>query len=114
MDIWLNGIKPLEKTPGLRVYELPTLYTGTAAFRAWLDGVMYNGIPDKGQRERTITLYLDKAAFRKSLDLPDEKQIYALLVNRKGEVLWRAEGRWSTEKQTDFQKALGSSIETKK
>jgi hypothetical protein len=66
------------------------------------------GIPDKKAREVTITLYLDKQAFRKALDMPDEERIYVLLVNRKGEVLWRVEGPFHEERERDLKHALES------
>jgi predicted transcriptional regulator len=49
-------------------------------------------------RARTITLYVDKAAFRQALELPHEEDIYVLLVDREGNVLWRAEGAFTPEK----------------
>jgi hypothetical protein len=52
--------------------------------------------------------YLDKQAFRKALDMPDEERIYVLLVNRKGEVLWRVEGPFNEEKGRDLKLALES------
>jgi hypothetical protein len=69
---------------------------------------MRMGIPNKKAREVTITLYLDKQAFRKALDMPDEERIYVLLVNRKGEVLWRIEGPFKEEKGRDLKHALES------
>jgi hypothetical protein len=67
---------------------------------------MRMGIPDKKAREVTITLYLNKPAFRKALDMPDEERIYVLLVNRKGEVLWRADGSFHEDKARDLKFAL--------
>jgi hypothetical protein len=69
---------------------------------------MHMGIPDKKAREVTITLYLNKPASRKALDMPDEERIYVLLVNRKGEVLWRVDEPFSEEKGRDLKLALES------
>ncbi len=55
-----------------------------------------------------ITLYLEKQAFRQALNIPDEERIYVLLVNRKGEVLWRTEGPFEEEKGQDLQRMLES------
>jgi hypothetical protein len=49
-------------------------------------------------RERTITLYLDKRSFREALQLPGEDDIYVLLLDRRGQVLWRTEGSFALEK----------------
>jgi hypothetical protein len=109
IDSWLPFVKQLVKEyPALAYYELPTIYRGNPLFRWWLNTSMHMGIPDKKAREATITLYLDKQAFRKALDIPDEDHIYVLLVNRKGEVLWRVEGPFKEEKGRDLKHALES------
>ena len=96
VDSWQPAIDELlERYPELRFYELPTIYRGNPVFRAWLDGAMRFGIPDSQARERTITLYLDKPAFRAALGLPHEETIYLLLLDRAGQVLWRGEGAYT-------------------
>jgi len=56
--------------------------------------------------EATITLYLEKPAFRRALQLPREDTIYALVVDRTGNVLWRAEGPCTDEKAQSLERAL--------
>jgi hypothetical protein len=107
IDSWIPLVKQLVKEyPALAYYELPTIDRGNPLFRWWVNAGMRMGIPDKKAREVTITLYLEKQAFRKALALPDEERIYVLLVNRKGEVYWRAEGPWTEEKGQDLRRAL--------
>jgi hypothetical protein len=106
VNTWLDNAKPFLEIKGFALYELPTLPESNPAFRYWLDSVMYQGIPDKRQRERTITLYLSKSAFRKSLNLPNEKTIYAILTDRSGNVLWQETGRFTPEKAESLRKAL--------
>lgn len=66
------------------------------------------GIPDRKAREVTITLYLDKPAFRKALAMRDEERIYVLLVNCKGDVYWQAEGAFTEEKGQGLRRVLES------
>ncbi len=109
IDSWLPFVKQqVKEYPTLAYYELPTIYRGNPLFRWGLNAGMRMGIPDKKAREVTITLYLDKKAFRKALDIPDEEHIYVLLVNRKGEVLWRVEGPFSEEKGKNLKHAIES------
>ena len=109
INSWLPFAKQLVKEyPALAYYELPTIYRGHPLFRWWLNTGMRMGIPDKIAREVTITLYLNKPAFRKALDMPDEERIYILLVNRRGEVLWRVDGPFHEEKGRDLKLALES------
>jgi hypothetical protein len=67
---------------------------------------MRAGIPNPKTRERTITLYLDKAQFRRALGMPDEEHIYILLVDRQGKELFRARGPYSHEGETALRLAL--------
>ena len=82
----------------MRYYELPTIQRLNALARTFINEGMRAGIPDPVARERTITLYLDKNAFRQALQLPDEDDIYVLLLDRQGQVLWRTEGAFTPEK----------------
>jgi hypothetical protein len=109
VDSWTPAIADLlARYADLRFYELPTISRGNPLFRAWLDGAMRGGIPDHQAREHTITLYLDKAAFRQALDLPHEDTIYALLLDRTGRVLWRGEGEHTAELSDGLEKVLNT------
>jgi hypothetical protein len=108
---WVNGWLPaakalMQKHPELRAYELPTLTDMGAIQRWWIDNGMRLGIPDKRTREMTITLYLDKPSFRKALGMPTENTIYALLVRRNGEIVWRGEGEWNETKGREMANAV--------
>jgi hypothetical protein len=85
-----------------RYYEIPTLSYGYKLMRFMIDGGMRAGIPDKGVRKRTITLYLNKNEFRKSLEIPSEKTIYLFLINKKGDILWRSEGEYTPTKAKEL------------
>jgi hypothetical protein len=88
IDEWISVLDGLaKKNPNLACHELPTLQTSYSLFRRVIDGGMRAGIPDKNARERTITLYLNKKAFREELTIPDEKTIYTLLINKNGKVI---------------------------
>lgn len=107
VDTWTAPVRDLlARYPDLRFYELPTISHGNPLFRAWLDGAMRGGIPDHQSRERTITLYVDKVAFRQALGLPHEDTIYVLLVDRAGHVFWRAEGEYSAQLAAELEPVL--------
>jgi hypothetical protein len=72
--------------------------------RTFLREGMRGGIPDAPTRARTITLHLDKAAFRRSLAIPNENDIHLLLLDAAGLILWRSTGPWTA--------AGGSALET--
>jgi hypothetical protein len=112
IDEWLPFLDDLAlRNPDLAFYELPTLNISYILVRGVIDGGMQAGIPDKNARERTITLYLNKKAFRKELDIPDEKTITVLLINKKGEVIWRTQGRFTNEKITDLENMVKENLQ---
>ena len=77
------------------------------AFTRWfIDNGMRRGIPDKQARKRTITLYIDKKPFEDALQIPSEKTIYAILIDRQGKVLWRSEGTFDEHKGTGLREEL--------
>ena len=106
VDTWLRGLKQFESTPGFHYYELPTISKLNPIARWFINRGMRSGIPDREARARTITLYLDKSSFKKALNLPDENQIYAVLVDRAGRVYWRAEGDFDGKKAASLQQVL--------
>ncbi|KPL22008.1 MAG: hypothetical protein AMJ93_08215 [Anaerolineae bacterium SM23_84] len=107
IETWVTFLRELERSlPSVRYYELPILERFNASSRTVINEGMRAGIPDPLSRERTITLYVDKATFRRALDLPDEDTIYVLLVDRTGRVVWRAEGGLTAEKGNSLVRAL--------
>lgn len=99
VDTWGECLKRLAvQYPGLRYYELPTLPKYNRVQQFFIDNGMRGGIPDPAVRARTITLYIDVEAFNSALNLPTINDIYVLLLNRSGEVLWRSNGDYTPEK----------------
>jgi hypothetical protein len=66
--------------------------------RMFLNEGMRAGIPNQKSRQRTVTLYLDRAIFRRATGIPDERQVHILLVDRDGRILWRESGRFDEDK----------------
>lgn len=93
VDSWLPLARDLaEAHPGLSYYELPTISKRGALARWFINEGMRRGIPDPVARRSTITLYLDKKAFREALDIPHEDEIQVMLADHLGRVLWRQSG----------------------
>jgi hypothetical protein len=108
VDTWLREMKRFEELdPGFHYYELPTIQSPGAFMRWFIDTGMRRGIPDRKARERTITLYLEKKPFLDALLITDQKKIYAFLVDREGNVLWRSEGVFDEAKGTSLRSVLG-------
>jgi hypothetical protein len=107
VDSWSALAEELEeKYEGLVYYELPTLQNGGSIYKIFLNEGMRAGIPNPKTRERTITLYLDKADFRAALDMTDEEHIYVLVVDCQGKEFFRARGPYSLEGEAALRQAL--------
>lgn len=107
VDSWVPTARQLEQAfPGVQFYELPVIWKMNRFSQTFINEGMRAGIPNQTTRQKTITLYTDKVAFRQALDLPNEESIYVLVVDRQGNVLWRTEGAYSEEKGEALKKAI--------
>ena len=107
VNSWLPTVVRLsELYPGFKFYELPTLTQFNGLFRAAIDGGMRSGIPDQATREATITLYLDRTAFMRSLEIPDTKAVVLLLVDRQGQIYWRGQGAFDEAQAEGLEQIL--------
>ena len=96
VNSWIPLAQELEKqTKGLYYYELPTIQSRNFLYQKFINEGMRAGIPNQTSRERTITLYLDKASFRHKLEMPDEDHIFVLIVDRQGKVLYSTRGSYT-------------------
>jgi len=67
VDSWMPLAKEVEQQVNdLAYYELPTIQSRNPIYQMFLNEGMRAGIPNPKTRERTITLYVDKAAPAKS------------------------------------------------
>ena len=101
---WLNAL--VRGHDDVRIYELPTISRGFAMMRGFIDRGLRRDIVDFGARASTVPLYVDKAAFRQSLGLPDEDCIYVLLVDRRGRVYACEEGGFTPEAAEALERRL--------
>jgi hypothetical protein len=107
VDSWIPLAKELEKqVNGLYYYELPTIQSRNSLYQMFINEGMRAGIPNPKTRARTITLYIDKADFRRALELPDEEHIYILVVDRQGNVHFRLRGPFSPEAEASLRQVL--------
>ena len=107
IDEWVPFVdKIAQENEQLHYYEFPTLSRGGPLYRVFLNEGMRAGIPDKATRARTITLYLDKAAFRAALDIDSEQHIWIYLFDRDGLVLGRIKGHYTEEKGAELMRLI--------
>jgi hypothetical protein len=111
LDTWLKPLPAIAAAhPDFQYYECPTIQKPMKLVQMFINQGMRGGIPDKGQRARTITLYLEKEPFKAALGIQSEKTVYELLVDRAGAILWREEGRYTEAKGLSLEEALKKPI----
>jgi len=107
VDSWSALAGELEEQfEDLVYYELPTIQSRNSFSRMFLNEGMRAGIPNPKTRERTITLYLNKADFRAALGMADEDHIYILVVDRQGAEFFRTRGPYNREAEASLRQAL--------
>ena len=103
VDEYFSEIHPLlQKNPKLAYYEIPTISKLSGPIRWWIYRGMKSGIQDETMRSSVITLHIDKAPFKEHLDIKDEEIVYVYVLDSKGEILNRIDGRYSPEKWQQF------------
>ena len=109
VDTWSPWLRQtLPKHPGSDFYEIPTIQRMVAPMRWVINRGMRGGIPDRAVRERTVTLYIDKAPFKAALGITAESAIHVLLVDRAGRILWRTTGAFTPAKAAELDRALAT------
>jgi hypothetical protein len=106
VNSWIKvADKITAKNPNVDFFEVPLIYELNMFSRSFINNGMRRGIPDAKARKRTITVYTNRDEFFKVMKM-QEDQIYTLLLNKNGKILWRTQGVADNKKI----KALNSAI----
>lgn len=105
IDAWVDALKLKEKGAPAWI-ELPTVADMGPGFRKFLDGAMQSGIKKTEDRARVFTLYTDVAGFCRKMSMPSTRTVYALVVDRKGNVLAKVAGRPTTQSVVTLRSVL--------
>ena len=81
--------------PDAQFYETPVIQKMNVISQTFINERMRAGIPNQTIREKTITLYIDKKALRSALEIPNDDTNWVLVLDKQGNILWRAEGAYS-------------------
>lgn len=91
-----------------RYYKMPVSNSENFLYRWWDTSSLRSLETDPEAWHWIIPLYLNKQDFRRTLNIPNEKEVVALLIDKSGKVLWSATGRISDEKKASLTAAVAA------
>jgi len=98
---WLPTAELLEQQhPDLRYYEIPVVGRMGWFRRKRLNYWMRIGLQSYDMRSRTLTIYENRDQFCHNLAIDTQHEITLLLLNGRGEEIWRTTGWHSPEKES--------------
>lgn len=106
VDSWMAAALALQHMNfDFHYYELPIQSPENFVFRWWATSSMRSDETDPENWPWVVPLFVDRHKLLHDLEIPNAKQVVVLLVNRKGEVLWRASGPMTADKRAALMQA---------
>ena len=106
INTWIDAYANSDlKEKNIGFYEVPVVYEMEFSQRFFLNNAMKFGVPDEDQKRRTVTVFLDRSKFLKTMNM-DEDLIYALLVQKDGTILWMTNGVVSEQSMNGLKEAI--------
>ncbi len=85
------------------IIEVPVIQRSTKFRQIRLDTLMRVAIRDRRIRQRTVTVYIDKQAFREKLSIPDDNSVHWFLIDHVSKnILQRGKDTVSPEEITQI------------
>jgi hypothetical protein len=112
IDTWMPLAQAIQHMNfEFRYYKLPVSNPENFIYRWWDTSSLRTVETDPETWHWIIPLYTNKDAFRHSLNIPNEKDVVAALVDKAGHVLWKASGRLTEDKKTALIAAVNAATQ---
>lgn len=109
IDAWMPTAQALQHMNfKFRYYKMPVSNQENFIYRWWDTSSLRSVETDPLSWQWIIPLYTNKSNFLRSLNIPNEKAIVLLLVDKTGQVLWRTSGPMNDEKKASLVNAVSS------
>jgi hypothetical protein len=109
IDTWMPLVQGFQHTNfNFHWYRLPVSSRENFIFRWWDNSSMRSDETDPEMWPWIVPLYVDKNSFCHSLQIPTERDIIAILVDKQGRVLWHAAGPLTPDKRTSLTAAVAA------
>ena len=106
IDGWVQGLN-LGQDNSIAWLRMPVVNDpGSLAGRNEIENKLLSRYPAPAERARMVPVFTDRDQFVRSAGLNGTDQVYAVVVNRQGDVLARAEGAFDTAKAQNLRETL--------
>ncbi len=108
VNSWMSVARALQHLNfHARYYELPVFDNENFVFRWWDVSSLRSDETDPESWQWIVPLFVNKRKFLSELQIPNQKQVVVLLVNREGKVLWRTSGALTPDKRQSLMERAG-------
>ncbi len=105
-ESWIQGLN-LRNDPTISWMRMPVLNDpGTPTGRSEIENRLLQHYTDDTERANLVPIFTDSANFVRAIGLNSTDQFYAVVVNRRGDVLARVEGVFSEDKAQALRETL--------
>lgn len=109
IESWMSVAQSLQHMNfQFRFYKMPVSNQENMIFRWWDSSSMRSVETDPETWHWIVPLYINKQQFRQSLNIANEKQTVAALVDKGGQVLWKASGPLTDDKKNALTAAVAA------
>jgi hypothetical protein len=105
VESWIQGMN-LRNDPSITWMRMPVLNDPGTLGRSVVENRLLQHYPADTERAKLVPVFTDRASFVRSAGLGGTDQVYAVVVNRQGDVLARVEGQFDADKAQTLRETL--------
>ena len=106
IESWIQGLN-LQADRSIVWMRMPVLDDpGSVAGRQAIEDKLLQRYPARAERDNLVPVFTNRAQVLRSAGLNGHDQVYAVVVNRQGEVLARAEGAFDADRAQNLRETL--------
>lgn len=103
---WIHGLR-LDRDASISWFKMPVLNDpGNEQARSDIESVLLARHPAEIDRSRLVPVFTDRDAFIRAAGLPSSEHAWVLVLDREGQVLARAEGKFDEDKAQALRETL--------
>jgi hypothetical protein len=105
-EAWIDGLQ-LRDSPALRFVRMPVVHdAGDTRLRSEKEERLFGYYSSNPDRSALMAVFTDRDAFLRQAGIVSKDHVYAMVLNREGEVLARAEGPFDAQRAEALRETL--------